>query len=615
MGKIKDLLLAGSILPSLVMGQSASIAGELPRKELLLAQTEAPAPDEEEILRLKRQGVLPPKPAAAPKPKEPAATPPAGPAPQNAPAPNQPVEPAPTVVKPGAPSVAPLSPTPENAPAVVKPAMPSNPPVVPTPPGAPTAVKPAVPSSNALPVPTAAPQNAPAPVKPPVPSTNALPVPAPAPQNGPAVVKPVLPAGAAPVAPTAQPAPEVAKPAAPTQPPVAAPSNPPAAVKPAAPSDLAPTNPAPQNAPAAIKPTAPAPIAQPGAPAPQTAPAEAPAAGSTNPPAAATSQSGGITPSAAAAIGVSVGLIGGFVAGTAVQQYSDVQSQRQQFNGDGFTLYREPGRTIIQQDDQYIVRHDETLRFRDVGENVQTVRQGETLVTVLYRADGDQIITITDLNGRLIRRVRHIRDGRELVLIDNSYSGPERSYRENIIELSLPTLTISLDRYIVDADSVPEEVLYETLIAPPVTTLPRRYTLDEVRLSPDLRNHMRSVQLNTINFDTASWTVATDQVGQLSNISKALLQAIKKNPTEVFLVEGYTDAVGSEVDNLSLSDRRAESVATLLTKNFAVPPENLTSQGYGKQFLKINTQEASRENRRVVIRRITPLIDGPQAGK
>jgi outer membrane protein OmpA-like peptidoglycan-associated protein len=32
------------------------------------------------------------------------------------------------------------------------------------------------------------------------------------------------------------------------------------------------------------------------------------------------------------------------------------------------------------------------------------------------------------------------------------------------------------------------------------------------------------------------------------------------------------------------------------------------TQGYGKQFLKIPTQEPERENRRVTIRRITPLI-------
>ena len=41
---------------------------------------------------------------------------------------------------------------------------------------------------------------------------------------------------------------------------------------------------------------------------------------------------------------------------------------------------------------------------------------------------------------------------------------------------------------------------------------------------------------------------------------------------------------------------------------FSVPAENLTTQGYGEQYLKINTQEPARENRRVTVRRITPLL-------
>ena len=79
------------------------------------------------------------------------------------------------------------------------------------------------------------------------------------------------------------------------------------------------------------------------------------------------------------------------------------------------------------------------------------------------------------------------------------------------------------------------------------------------------------------------------------------------------MVEGYTDAVGSDEDNLSLSDRRAESVAVALTEQFNVPPENLVTQGYGKQFLKIETPAPEEANRRVAVRRITPLIDGPSA--
>ena len=44
-----------------------------------------------------------------------------------------------------------------------------------------------------------------------------------------------------------------------------------------------------------------------------------------------------------------------------------------------------------------------------------------------------------------------------------------------------------------------------------------------------------------------------------------------------------------------------------------MPPENLVTQGYGEQNLKVQTQEASRANRRVSVRRITPLIDNQAA--
>jgi outer membrane protein OmpA-like peptidoglycan-associated protein len=91
-------------------------------------------------------------------------------------------------------------------------------------------------------------------------------------------------------------------------------------------------------------------------------------------------------------------------------------------------------------------------------------------------------------------------------------------------------------------------------------------------------------------------------------------QAIAKNNAEVFLVEGHTDAVGDEVDNLTLSDRRAEAVAVVLTEQFGIPPENLTTQGYGEQQLKVQTEGAERQNRRVSVRRITPLLAGNNSG-
>ena len=136
----------------------------------------------------------------------------------------------------------------------------------------------------------------------------------------------------------------------------------------------------------------------------------------------------------------------------------------------------------------------------------------------------------------------------------------------------------------------------------------RPYTLDEVRYSERLRDKVRRVDLDTITFEFGSAVVGLDQLDALDGVGFALEDLIARNPDEVFLIEGHTDAVGSDVANLALSDRRAEAVADALTNVFGIAPENLATQGYGERYLKIKTEERERLNRRVVIRRITPLV-------
>jgi outer membrane protein OmpA-like peptidoglycan-associated protein len=45
-----------------------------------------------------------------------------------------------------------------------------------------------------------------------------------------------------------------------------------------------------------------------------------------------------------------------------------------------------------------------------------------------------------------------------------------------------------------------------------------------------------------------------------------------------------------------------------------VPAENLTTQGYGEQFLKVASEGPERQNRRATVRRITPLLTGEGGG-
>lgn len=288
----------------------------------------------------------------------------------------------------------------------------------------------------------------------------------------------------------------------------------------------------------------------------------------------------------------------------------DFRNQRQQSEEGGRTVIREPDRVIIlDRNGQSFIRHNDADRFRYGARDVRVEQVGNESRTIIIRPDGTQIITVNDRDGRLLRRIRRDDQGRELIIIDNSFKDSSTA-GDFYVDLPPPVLRIPQNRYIVESETADPTLIYDTLIAPPVDRVARRYSLDEIRYSPSVRQRMPSIDLNTINFETGSWEIPQEQALKLQVIADGLNRAISRNPREVFLVEGHTDAVGSDVDNLSLSDRRAESAATLLSQQFQVPAENLTSQGYGKQYLKIPTDGPERQNRRVTIRRITPLLTG-----
>ena len=294
--------------------------------------------------------------------------------------------------------------------------------------------------------------------------------------------------------------------------------------------------------------------------------------------------------------------------GQPLRRVEDLRNERREVREGDRVVIREPDRVIIQEGGRAIIRHNEMTRFLMGGREIAVDRRGSETTTIVERPDGTRIITVTDEDGRLIRRVRRSADGREVVIIDSRDAWrPGTTY---FVDLPPPVVRIPRERYIVEAGRATPEIIYETLMAPPVERIDRRYSLEQIRYSQPLRERMPRVDLDTINFESGSWDIAPDQINRLAVIATAMAQVVQRNPGEVFLVEGHTDAVGADVDNLSLSDRRAEAAALALTERFRIPAENLTTQGYGEQYLKVPTQEAERQNRRVTVRRITPLLTG-----
>jgi outer membrane protein OmpA-like peptidoglycan-associated protein len=289
----------------------------------------------------------------------------------------------------------------------------------------------------------------------------------------------------------------------------------------------------------------------------------------------------------AAAIGAAIGVLIPALGGTVVEDQGD--------------------RLIVERDGEYFVRRDESslLRAGDADLRVERLRGGNTRET-LTRNNGVQVVTVRDPGGYILYRSRILPGGREIVLVDN------REYDEglpvNFDDLPALQPGMPFDLYVLPARQANYDDIYQTFAAPPVQQMDQRFSLRQIRENERLRAMVRRVDLDTITFETGQATVRQSQVPLLEDIARASIALIEEEPETLLLVEGHTDAVGSDISNLALSDRRAETVARILSYVYGVPPENLIVQGYGEQFLKIPTQGAEERNRRVTIRNITPLL-------
>ncbi|RJE80595.1 OmpA family protein [Paracoccus sp. JM45] len=262
-----------------------------------------------------------------------------------------------------------------------------------------------------------------------------------------------------------------------------------------------------------------------------------------------------------------------------------------------------PDRVVVTREDgsQEVIK-DEVALLRQPGSNVSTENFDDgSSRTIVTREDGSRVVTIRDADLRVLRRTLVSADGSTTQLIDDT-----------------------TDVQPVDLASLPEPAAVQTNTAPldedelraalrRETATDRRFTLSQIRNIPEVRSLVAPVNIDAITFDSGSAAIRPDQAQQLQSLGRVIEESVASNPAEIFMIEGYTDTVGADAFNLALSDRRAESVALALTEYFDVPPENLVTQGYGEQYLRIRAEGDIRDNRRASVRRITDLLQTAQA--
>ncbi len=124
------------------------------------------------------------------------------------------------------------------------------------------------------------------------------------------------------------------------------------------------------------------------------------------------------------------------------------------------------------------------------------------------------------------------------------------------------------------------------------------YVLD-VRLTPiknsDTLDELKPTVLKNVFFDSGSYTLKPSSDTEL----ELLLNLLKNNPSIRIQINGHTDDIGSEKDNLELSTLRAKAVRDHLVRA-GIDSKRVLYQGYGETapIADNSTEEGRKINRR-----------------
>ncbi|MCO6184649.1 OmpA family protein [Rhizobium sp. L1K21] len=132
-------------------------------------------------------------------------------------------------------------------------------------------------------------------------------------------------------------------------------------------------------------------------------------------------------------------------------------------------------------------------------------------------------------------------------------------------------------------------------------TLPKRGL--SVRMKQQVAEIMDHSNLPSINieigFNYDSAEITPQSIPDLNTLGEALINPRLADAR--LLLNGHTDAVGSDEYNMDLSERRADAVRHYLISHFGISEHRLIAIGFGEERLKNRSHPDAAENRRVEV--------------
>ena len=159
--------------------------------------------------------------------------------------------------------------------------------------------------------------------------------------------------------------------------------------------------------------------------------------------------------------------------------------------------------------------------------------------------------------------------------------------------LAASTVAVAADRETKSYTKAPTAKEVESFLFPEAECENAKYQCLAVRPAND-----RSIGVD-VKFHTGSSELTPEARAQLEGLGKALAARSGRLAPGEIVIEGHTDARGSDELNKRLSERRADAVAKHLVASHGVDAKVLKPVGRGKEQLRDASNPDSQLNRRV----------------
>lgn len=216
-------------------------------------------------------------------------------------------------------------------------------------------------------------------------------------------------------------------------------------------------------------------------------------------------------------------------------------------------------------------------------------------------------VAIKDAEAAVVaaeRPQKDVEEGRHLVYIaDHKIDLATALAQRQLLEDQRKTLSEQREKARLDSRTREADQAHSDVAAAKQQTSELQRQLDELNAKTTDRGIV--VTLGDVLFDTGRSEL---KGGSLSNLAK-LAAFLNQYPDRTVAIEGHTDSVGSEENNLSLSHRRADAVKSYLVHQ-GVSASRLTTVGLGEDSPIASNDSATgrQQNRRVEV-----VIENPAA--